>query len=47
MTNGERKIPAWLFGLLIAIVLFTIVLVVSALLGIGDDPVIGSLGSSA
>lgn len=45
MTERERRIPAWLLGLLIAIVVFAAVLVVSSILGVGDDPVIGSLGS--
>lgn len=46
MTERERRIPAWLLGLLIAFVAFTIVVVVSSMLGIGDDPVVGTLSRS-
>jgi antibiotic biosynthesis monooxygenase (ABM) superfamily enzyme len=44
--NGEeparKQLPAWLVGLLIAVVVFVVVLVVANLLGFGDDPAIGA-----
>jgi hypothetical protein len=43
MTDRERRRPAWVLGLLIAILVFAVVAVISSLLGIGDDPVIESL----
>jgi antibiotic biosynthesis monooxygenase (ABM) superfamily enzyme len=39
----KKKLPAWLLGLIIALVIFAIVLVVANLLGFGDDPAIGAL----
>lgn len=41
----KRQTPAWLVGLIIAIVLSVIVVVVARMLGYGDDPAIGALGS--
>lgn len=43
MSDSERRLPPWLLGLIIAVVVFALVLVVSSILGIGDDPVIGGL----
>jgi hypothetical protein len=43
MTDTERRMPAWILGLLIAIVVFAVVVATFSLLGIGDDPVIESL----
>jgi hypothetical protein len=43
MTDREQRRPAWVLGLLIAIVVFAVVVVISSLLGFGDDPVIESL----
>jgi len=43
MTEKERKMPPWLLGLLIAIVVFAVVIATFSLVGIGDDPVIESL----
>lgn len=43
MTDRERRMPAWVLGLLIAILVFAVVMVVFSLLGIGDDPVIESI----
>jgi len=43
MADMERRRPAWVLGLLIAIVVFAAVAVISSLLGFGDDPVIESL----
>jgi hypothetical protein len=40
----KRKMPPWLVGLLIAIVVFVVALIAIDLLGFGDDPVVGSLG---
>ncbi len=41
----KREFPAWLWGLLIAIVVFAAVIVVARMLGYGDDPAIGALSS--
>lgn len=38
----RRRPPAWLVGLLIAIVLFAIFLLVVSWLGLGDDPGVGA-----
>jgi hypothetical protein len=40
----KRKVPPWLLGLMIAVVVFVVALIVIDLLGFGDDPVVGSLG---
>lgn len=45
MARHRRKLPPWLLGLIIAVVLFAAVLVVFSLLGYGDDPVVESAGS--
>lgn len=42
-SDGERRLPPWLLGLLIAVVVFAVVIATFSLLGIGDDPVIESL----
>ncbi len=41
----KRQLPAWLWGLLIAIVIFAMVIFVARTLGFGDDPAIGAIGS--
>lgn len=41
----QRKLPPWLLGLIIAVVVFAAVVVVFSLLGYGDDPVVESAGS--
>lgn len=38
MTEERRRIPAWLLGLIIAVVLFALGIVVFQALGFGDDP---------
>lgn len=38
-----KQRPAWLLGLIIAVLVFALVLVVFAILGFGDDPVIESV----
>lgn len=43
MAEG-RRLPPWLLGLLIALVLFAAFLAVTALLGIGDDPGVEETG---
>lgn len=43
---GSKHLPAWLVGLLIAIVVFAIVLIVANLLGFGDDPAIGAASAA-
>lgn len=42
--RSQRRLPAWLMGLLIAAVVFIAILVFSRLLGFGDDPVVEGLG---
>ena len=43
MNESQRKMPPWLLGLLLAILVFAAVIATFSLLGIGDDPVIESL----
>ncbi|HUG08831.1 MAG TPA: hypothetical protein VMP13_08060 [Acidimicrobiia bacterium] len=45
MEKHKRKLSPWLLGLMIAIVFFVLALTAINLLGFGDDPVVGSLGS--
>lgn len=47
MAKHRRKIPPWLVGLSIAIVVFIAVLVAFNILGFGDDPALESLGAVA
>ena len=42
MARHSKRIPAWLLGLIIAVVLTAVVLVVANALGFGDDPVVES-----
>lgn len=42
MDREKRRLPAWLLGLIIAVVLFVLVLVLANTLGFGDDPVVGA-----
>jgi antibiotic biosynthesis monooxygenase (ABM) superfamily enzyme len=42
----KKRMPAWLLGLLIALVVFAVVLVAANLLGFGDDPAIGAMLST-
>lgn len=42
MARHSKKIPAWLLGLIVAVVLTVVVLVVANTLGFGDDPVVES-----
>ncbi len=39
---SKPKRPAWLVGLLIAVVLMAAALVIASLLGFGDDPAVGA-----
>lgn len=41
MSEEKRRLPPWLIGLVLAVVLFVVFLVVVRLLGYGDDPVLG------
>lgn len=43
MSEKRRRLPPWLIGLFIAIVVFAAALVLFELLGFGDDPVLGSM----
>lgn len=42
MSDGDRRVPPWLMGLILAAVIFAAALIVFTALGYGDDPVIGS-----
>ena len=42
-----RRLPAWLLGLVIAVVVFVAVIVVMNVLGFGDDPVVGGMARVA
>jgi len=41
-TEAKRRLPAWLLGLIIAVVLFAIGVVIFQALGFGDNPVLGA-----
>ncbi|HKZ26178.1 MAG TPA: hypothetical protein VJ398_10355, partial [Acidimicrobiia bacterium] len=43
--HRKGRMPPWLVGLILAVILFVIVLVTANFLGFGDDPVVGGLGS--
>lgn len=43
MAKHNKRIPAWLFGLIVAVVLTVVVLLVANALGFGDDPVVESV----
>lgn len=44
MGKHEHKLPPWLLGLMIAVVVFIVALLAMNILGFGDDPVVGSFG---
>ena len=46
MSESKPKIPAWVLGLAIAVVVFVAVLLTFSALGYGDDPVVESLASA-
>lgn len=46
MARPAPKIPAWLLGLVVAVVVFILVIVVLNALGYGDDPVVESLSGA-
>lgn len=39
--KSSKKMPPWLVGLIIAIIVFVLLMVAARLLGYGDDPSIG------
>lgn len=41
----RRPLPAWLVGMVVAVLVFALILIVTALLGFGDDPVIEGLAA--
>lgn len=41
MARHAKRLPAWVLGLLIAALIFALILIISGLLGVGDDPVVG------
>jgi len=45
MATHRRRVPAWVAGLLLAVVLVLVVILVFAALGLGDDPVIEGLAA--
>jgi heme/copper-type cytochrome/quinol oxidase subunit 4 len=46
MAKHQRKLPAWLVGLMIAVVVTLVAFLVFSALGFGDDPVVESLAIS-
>lgn len=38
MSDEKRRVPPWLAGLILAVIVFAVVLVVLNALGYGDDP---------
>jgi hypothetical protein len=42
----KRRLPPWLIGLILAVILFVVVLLTANILGFGDDPVVGGFSSS-
>jgi uncharacterized membrane protein len=47
VARHTAKIPAWLLGLILAIVVFVVAIVVLNALGYGDDPVVEGLAAVA
>jgi hypothetical protein len=45
MADNDRRLPAWLLGLLIAILLFTALLFLAIAFGYGDAPSIDGTGA--
>lgn len=41
----RRLLPPWLLGLMIAVVVFGVIVILAAVLGYGDDPVVDTLGA--
>ena len=46
MARPAPKSPAWLLGLIVAVVVFIVVILVFNALGYGDDPVVESLSGA-
>jgi hypothetical protein len=44
MDDERRRMPPWLIGLIVAVILFVVVLVIAKVLGLGDDPSLGAMG---
>ena len=42
MSHEKRQLPAWLLGLIVAVVVFAVILIVLGVLGYGDDPSLGT-----
>lgn len=45
MVEENKRLPAWLLGLIVAVVVFVAALVIFSALGFGDDPVVDSIGA--
>lgn len=45
MARHTPRIPAWLMGLMLAVVVLVVVIVVLNVLGYGDDPVVEGLAT--
>ena len=41
----SKKVPAWLMGLIFAVIISIVALLVLDALGYGDDPSVGSIGA--
>jgi hypothetical protein len=44
LRDEKSQRPAWLIGLIIAIVIFIVIVVLANILGFGDDPSLGAFG---
>jgi len=44
MSEKQRRLPSWLLGLILAVIVFVIALFVINALGYGDDPAFGQAG---
>ncbi len=42
VSEERRRLPPWLVGLIVAVIVFAVLLVLLQVLGYGDDPSIGS-----
>jgi hypothetical protein len=42
MSEGKQRLPSWLLGLIVAIVIVAVALIVLNVLGYGDDPSLGT-----
>lgn len=45
MAKHRKQLPAWLLGLILAVIVLALVLLLFNVLGYGDDPVVEGLGA--